>query len=113
MLIKEYLPNIQKPLVRVSFMLPDSLWASAIQLVGDFNEWDEWSNPFHRERNGQWCVTVELEPNHVYEFRYLLDHEYCINEAKADGYKTNSFGSDNGLVSTDIALCSVVSEVPA
>lgn len=56
---------------RVTFSLPNSIWADVITLVGDFNGWDLHSHPFARTRAGEWTITLDLEPSRAYQFRYL------------------------------------------
>jgi 1,4-alpha-glucan branching enzyme len=38
---------------RVTFTLPDSVWADRVYLVGDFNQWSRTSHPFQRDRDGE------------------------------------------------------------
>jgi hypothetical protein len=35
-----------RPVARVTFILPSSIWADTIYLVGDFNGWNVRSHPF-------------------------------------------------------------------
>ena len=101
MITKDYSVDNRGTMAKVSFALPDSLWATTIHLVGDFNGWDRASHQFRRGRDGQWTITVELEIGHVYQFRYLLDGRNWMNEEGADGFLTNRYGGENGLIITD------------
>jgi 1,4-alpha-glucan branching enzyme len=85
---------------RVTFILPNSTWADAIYLVGDFNGWNHSSHPFQRGREGTWTLTLDLEVGRCYQFRYLHDGDW-INDSQADGFVGNPHGSDNSLVVTD------------
>jgi 1,4-alpha-glucan branching enzyme len=85
---------------RVTFILPNSTWADAIHLVGDFNEWNHSSHPFQRGQEGTWTITIDLEIGRCYQFRYRLDGEW-INDSQADAFVGNPHGSDNSLVVTD------------
>ncbi len=85
---------------RVTFILPNSTWADAIYLVGDFNGWNHSSHPFQRGREGTWTLALDLEVGRCYQFRYLRDGEW-INDSQADGFVGNPHGSDNSLVVTD------------
>jgi len=85
---------------RVTFILPNSIWADTIYLVGDFNEWDHSSHPFQRGEEGTWTLTLDLEIGRCYQFRYLRDGEW-ISDSQADGFVGNPHGSDNALVVTD------------
>lgn len=91
-------------LVRVTFSLPNSIWADRIRLVGDFNHWDRESHPMRRGRDGIWRITVDLEPGRAYHFRYLCDEGRWMNDTQADAYVPNSFGSDNFVVRTDLPV---------
>jgi 1,4-alpha-glucan branching enzyme len=101
MIIKTYVASDRGTTAQVSFELPESLWATTVHLVGDFNAWDHKSHQFERDRDGKWTITVQLETGRVYQFRYLLDNCQWMNDGMADGYVTNHYGSDNGLVITD------------
>ncbi len=88
--------------VQVRFLLPDSIWADRINLVGDFNDWNRDSHPMQRDRDGGWYVQVDLEPGRTYQFRYLCDGERWMNDTQADGYTPNAYGTDNFIISTAI-----------
>ena len=85
---------------RVTFILPNSTWADAIYLVGDFNGWNHSSHPFQRGQEGTWTLTLDLEAGRCYQFRYLRDGVW-ISDSQADGFVGNPHGSDNSLVVTD------------
>jgi len=86
---------------RVTFTLPDTVWADCITLVGDFNAWDTRSHPLRHTRAGVWTITVDLEPARAYQFRYLKCESQWINDRNADAYVHNVYGSDNFVVITD------------
>jgi 1,4-alpha-glucan branching enzyme len=92
------------PIVRVTFALPHSIWADRIYLVGEFNDWSCTTHPLQRDRDGNWSITVDLEPMRAYQFRYLCDGARWINDSQADAYELNPFGSDNFVVLTDPEL---------
>jgi 1,4-alpha-glucan branching enzyme len=85
---------------RVTFTLSRRFWADRIHLVGDFNNWDRSSHPFRRDHEGRWVLTVDLEVDRAYQFRYLCDGEW-MNESQADAYVHNPHGGDNCVVVTD------------
>ncbi len=87
--------------MRVTFQLPDTLQATSVHLVGDFNDWDKHSLPLNRaHRNGPWEVTIEVERGHTYHFRYLVDGSVWQNDWDADGYAANPFGGNNSVLRT-------------
>lgn len=84
---------------RVTFSLPNSVWADGIYLVGNFNGWNNTSHPFTMGRDGSWSITIDLELDREYQFRYRRDGEW-MNDNHADGYVENPYGSDNFIVVT-------------
>ncbi|HYN88227.1 MAG TPA: isoamylase early set domain-containing protein [Ardenticatenaceae bacterium] len=93
----------QEGIVEVTFELPDSFWADEISVVGDFNGWDQRANPMHHRRDGGWTLTLALGADQEYEFRYLIDGRDWMNDAEADGYRPNQYGTDNSVVSTGLS----------
>src|SRR5258706_13063318 len=100
MIHKTFVETEHGPIARVTFTLPDSTWADTIYLVGDFNGWNQSSHPFQLDREGNWTITIDLEVNRRYEFRYRRDGNW-MNDSQADGYVRNLHGSDNFLVMTE------------
>jgi hypothetical protein len=70
----------------VTFELPGCIWTAQVNLVGDFNHWDPAAHPMRQKRGGDWTITLELEANRSYEFRYLLDNREWVNDDHADDY---------------------------
>jgi 1,4-alpha-glucan branching enzyme len=87
--------------VKVEFTLPDAIAAEAetVYLVGDFNNWDASVTPMEKLKNGKFKVALDLEPNHEYRFRYLVDKQWH-NDWDADRYVANPFSGDDSVVST-------------
>ncbi len=83
---------------RVTFRLTAGLEAEDVVLCGDFNDWDEKSNPMRQLKDGGFSTTVSLEAGKAYRFRYMLDGERWENEWEADDYWPNDFGSDDSIV---------------
>ncbi len=86
--------------MKVTFSLPISIETNSVYLVGDFNSWDERSLPMLRTPERTWEITIELERNREYEYRYLVNEKDWHNDWVADDYRPNPFGSDNSVVST-------------
>jgi hypothetical protein len=57
MIHKTFVETDSGLVVRVTFTLPDSIWADAIYLIGDFNDWNRTSHPFPRDREDRWSIT--------------------------------------------------------
>ena len=99
MIRKNFIKTSKGRVARVTFSLPNSLWADSIYLVGDFNNWNNTSHPLSLGRDEVWTITVDLELNREYQFRYLKDGEW-MNDNQADAYAQNPYGSDNFVVVT-------------
>jgi 1,4-alpha-glucan branching enzyme len=51
-------------------------------------------------KSGEFTLTVNLEKDNEYEFRYLLDDEKWENDWEADGYAPSNVSvEENSLVS--------------
>jgi len=101
MIQKTFVEVDGRTVARVTFTLPDTVWADHITLVGDFNNWNTQSHLFGRNGSGVWTITVDLEPRRTYQFRYLADGKEWMNEQEADAHVHNTYGSDNSVVVTD------------
>ena len=97
---KQFLKS--KPVCKISFRLDaaDAAGATKVQLLGDFNNWDETVEPMTALKSNDFTATLELETGKEYQFRYLIDGTIWKNEVQADDYVANSFGADNSVVST-------------
>jgi 1,4-alpha-glucan branching enzyme len=98
MLEKEPLEN---GTVRVTFRVSHYIWADSIALVGEFNDWDVHSHPLHQTRDdGEWHISLALQTNRTYRFRYLVNGEEWMDDDHADGYDPNPFGGFDSVVFT-------------
>ncbi|MEL6272092.1 MAG: isoamylase early set domain-containing protein [Chloroflexota bacterium] len=97
MLKKKHLKS--KPVCKVTFYLPKDVGGEDVYLVGDFNEWREDATPMEKLKDGRFKVTLDLDADQEYQFRYLVDGEWH-NDWEADRYVPNTFGGDNSVVST-------------
>ncbi|MBI4315972.1 MAG: isoamylase early set domain-containing protein [Chloroflexi bacterium] len=82
----------------VTFELPPEVNAQTACLCGEFDEWDETSHPMERREDGSFTLTLSLQPERRYRFRYLLDGERWENDWAADAYEPNPFGSEDSVV---------------
>jgi hypothetical protein len=87
-------------IARVTFTLPDSLWADTVCLVGDVDGRDPSSHPLDHRRDGSWTLTLDLPVGRTYEFYYLHDGQW-MSDSQADGYVHASDGITSFLVVTD------------
>jgi 1,4-alpha-glucan branching enzyme len=102
MLKKKFL----KTKCKVTFELPTSLTdgAETVYLVGEFNNWDERATPMDKElvrKTTRFTITLDLDLNKDYQYRYLVNGKKWENDWHADKYVTNPFTGDNSVVSTD------------
>ncbi|HLY26783.1 MAG TPA: isoamylase early set domain-containing protein [Aggregatilineales bacterium] len=86
---------------KVTFSVPETIEEAAqnISLVGDFNNWDSQATPMDK-KSGKFAVTVDLDLNREYEYRYLINGHDWFNDKEADRYAPNPFSSDNSVVLT-------------
>jgi len=92
---KQYLKS--KPVCKVTFTLGEAA-AKKVSVVGDFNDWNAKKNPLKKLKNGNFKGTIDLEKDHIYQFRYLVDGVFK-NDEKADAYVWNDFaGTDNSVI---------------
>ncbi len=98
MVKKKYL----KTKVKVTFDLPEGIaeGVDEVYLVGDFNNWDEKATPMEKKKGKRFSITLDLEPNREYQYRFLLDGKEWHNDWEADKYVANPFSGDNSVVTT-------------
>lgn len=98
MLKKKFL----KTKCKVTFEVPPAIAETAtdIYLVGDFNEWDERSTLLEKKKGNKFSITLDLDLNRDYQYRYLVDGERWENDWDADKYVPNPFSGDNSVVNT-------------
>ena len=96
---KRYLKS--KNVSRVTFNLPPEAAPEAahVFLVGEFNGWDPAATPMSRLKSGEFKVTLDLEPGHEYEYRFLIDGRVWENDWAADQYRPAGIaGAENSVV---------------
>jgi 1,4-alpha-glucan branching enzyme len=96
---KEYLEGGK--LCKVTFRLPSvaARGAKHVCIVGDFNDWNTRANPMKRQENGDYEISLKVEPKKEYHFRYLIDDSKWENDWNADKYVKSPLGdSDNSVV---------------
>ncbi|MEL7059780.1 MAG: isoamylase early set domain-containing protein [Acidobacteriota bacterium] len=82
---------------RVTFKLTD-VEAESAAVLGEFNAWDETSDPLVRRKDGSFSATLSLDSGRDYRFRYLLDAEVWTNDETADALVPNRFGGEDGVL---------------
>jgi 1,4-alpha-glucan branching enzyme len=97
-LTKKYLKT--RPVCKVTFKIEPEKGKrySSAALLGDFNNWDANATPMRKLKNGGFSVTVDLETNKEYKFRYLFDNVTWDNEPQADKSVPTPFGDSEDSV---------------
>lgn len=96
---KQYLKS--KPVCKVTFRInaEEAKNAAEAKLVGDFTQWDKEPIKMKRLKSGDFTSTVNLEKDHEYHFRYLLDGKTWVNDWAADDYLPSPVSlEDNSVV---------------
>ena len=75
-----------RPTCKLTFRLlkQDVGDAKTVHLVGDFNKWNTRKTVLKHLKNGDFKIELELEAGKEYQFRYLVDQNYWMNEQEAD-----------------------------
>ena len=102
MIQKQYIRSNQGTVCRLTFVLPEHIWADSVFVVGDFNDWDRAALPMRQDAQGQWKAAIEVLAGGIYQFRYLCNGDW-INDNQADAYYANDFGGHNSVVLTEVA----------
>jgi 1,4-alpha-glucan branching enzyme len=95
-------PGTRPGTVAVTFVLPASIWAEQVHLVGSFNDWDRTRTPMRQTAEGDWRLALDLDADTEHQFRYLIDGETWYTDYNADGFVANEYGSDNSVVVTTL-----------
>jgi len=94
-------PLKSKPVCKVTFRLSrqEALGGKNVNIVGEFNNWSTIQTPMKRLKNGSFTLTLDLESKRNYQFRYLVDNQFWVNDPDADKYVPSGYaGSDNSVV---------------
>ena len=94
---KKYLS--ENGVCKVTFTLPPSLaeTAKTAHIVGEFNNWDPKSLPM-KKRNGKFSLSLELQKNNDYQFRYLVDGTSWETDWEADELASIPFANEHNSV---------------
>jgi 1,4-alpha-glucan branching enzyme len=89
-----------RPVCKVTFELPVEAAAAAtsVYLVGDFNAWDTSGTPMKRRKDGSFSVTIDLDCDREYQYKYLIDGESWENDWAADKYIPSPLGDGENSV---------------
>ena len=92
--------DAKKKLWKVTFTLAENIVDSSnrVNLVGDFNDWNVESIPMKKVKNGDYAVTINLEKDMEYQFRYFVEGLGWLNEEGADKQVSNNYQTENSVV---------------
>ncbi len=93
---------------KVTFTVDPRAGAQVAAVCGEWNEWSADADVMHRDAQGGFSLTVDLDAGRAYRFRYLLDDQRWDNDWAADAYVRNEFGGDDSVVD----LTALVEAVP-
>lgn len=85
---------------KVTFRLPKDAApeANIVAIVGDFNDWSIEATPMKKQKNGDFTVTLKLQPGNEYRFKYLIDGQTWENDWNADRYEQNAYGTEDSVI---------------
>lgn len=86
--------------VKVTFSLPYTEGQAPVSVVGDFNDWNQGSHKLAKRNNGTCSVSIVLEPERRYRFRYYSEDGGWFNDEAADGYEASEHNSENCILLT-------------
>ncbi len=97
-LIKNFLKT--RAICRVKFIMPPEAvnGADKLFLVGDFNDWNTTTCPMKRLKDGTFTLEVPLAAGQDFQYRYLTDAGFWLNDTEADEDVPCSFaGTEKSL----------------
>ena len=83
---------------RVTFTVDPRVGAQAAAVCGEWNDWSADAGVIHRDAEGGFSLTVDLDAGRAYRFRYLLDGQRWDNDWAAQAYVANDFGGDDSVL---------------
>ena len=95
--------KLAKGKVRVTFAVPPLEGVNELYLVGDFNDWNETATPMTKDAEGSWSVSLTLDGDREYQFRYLDDTQTWHNDWAADAYVRNLHGTENSVLDLTVS----------
>jgi 1,4-alpha-glucan branching enzyme len=81
--------------IKVTFALPVDEVDQAVSVVGEFNDWDPLAHPLKKRSNGTRSVSVELDADHAYRFKYLTEDGSWLLDGDAEAVDNGASGVDS------------------
>ncbi|MBF0456684.1 MAG: isoamylase early set domain-containing protein [Nitrospirae bacterium] len=83
---KVYIEDTNMCRVTFTLQIEAAINARTVAIAGDFNSWNKTSHMMKQSRNGNFTITIDLEAERDYQFKYIVDGERWENDWKADRY---------------------------
>lgn len=83
---KVYIEDTNICSVTFTLLKEAAINARTVAIAGDFNSWNTTSHMMRQSRNGNFTITIGLEAEKDYQFKYIVDGERWENDWKADRY---------------------------
>lgn len=85
---------------RVTFKFtPETETVDKVILLGEFNDWGDNGHEMVKRKAGHYSVSVQLDAEKDYQFRYLINDKDWSNGEGADKFVANTFGTKNAVLS--------------
>jgi 1,4-alpha-glucan branching enzyme len=73
--------------------------ASALFLVGDFNNWSDTADPMKQLKDGSFSLEIKVPAGQEYQFRYRTGDNVWFNDPEADALVPSEYGGvENSLL---------------
>ncbi len=87
--------NTKTKLREVKFSF-ESIDATEIFVLGDFNKWDPTADPLINDGSGKWNRVVQVLPG-KYDYKFLVDGQWMVDPCN-DQRTLNCFGTENSVL---------------
>ena len=84
-------------IVRMEFRL-EAPGATAVAVVGDWNEWNPQVHPLVDDGDGVWTTTITLRLGEEYQYQFLIDDERWIPDPSSSLAIDDGFGGTNSVL---------------
>jgi len=75
--------------------------AKSVNIVGEFNNWNEKSSPLKKFKNGNFKIVLDLEKGKQYQFKYIINGTEWQNDTNADLFVSDNIAGENSVVITE------------
>ncbi len=90
---KQFLKSKPECKVTFKFEKKDGIEPDVVKVIGDFNNWDTNVEPMKPLKTGDFSQTINLSSGNNFQFRYLVNDSFWLNDEGADSYVDNGMGT--------------------